>query len=135
MSLPPDPHDDDGNAKWCARSSANERPAITSDRAIWPATAPTGGSIAQARRARNPARTRTGVQSAGSGYVGRMGRSATTSGAPARSRGQKLLWSPVAVFLVLLMAVGSVIMWIGVPLGLIAPNPEPPLDAVSVDVD
>jgi hypothetical protein len=48
-----------------------------------------------------------------------MGRSATTTDAPARSRGQKLLWSPVAIFLVLLMAVGSVVMWIGVPLGLI----------------
>jgi hypothetical protein len=28
-------------------------------------------------------------------------------------------WSPAAVFLVLLMAAGSVVMWIGVPLGLI----------------
>jgi hypothetical protein len=28
-------------------------------------------------------------------------------------------WSPAAIFLVLLMAVGSVVMWIGVPLGLI----------------
>ena len=28
-------------------------------------------------------------------------------------------WSPPAVMLVLLMAVGSVVMWIGVPLGLI----------------
>ena len=28
-------------------------------------------------------------------------------------------WSPPAIFLVLLMAVGSVVMWIGVPLGLI----------------
>jgi hypothetical protein len=28
-------------------------------------------------------------------------------------------WSPPAIVLVLLMAVGSVIMWIGVPLGLI----------------
>jgi hypothetical protein len=28
-------------------------------------------------------------------------------------------WSPPAVFLVLLMAAGSVVMWIGVPLGLI----------------
>lgn len=28
-------------------------------------------------------------------------------------------WSPAAVLLVLLMAVGSVVMWIGVPLGLI----------------
>jgi hypothetical protein len=28
-------------------------------------------------------------------------------------------WNPVAIFLVLLMAVGSVLMWIGVPFGLI----------------
>ena len=28
-------------------------------------------------------------------------------------------WSPAAVLLVLLMAVGSVVMWIGVPLGLV----------------
>jgi hypothetical protein len=28
-------------------------------------------------------------------------------------------WSPAAVLLVLMMAVGSVVMWIGVPLGLI----------------
>jgi hypothetical protein len=28
-------------------------------------------------------------------------------------------WSPAAILLVLLMAVGSVVMWIGVPLGLI----------------
>jgi hypothetical protein len=28
-------------------------------------------------------------------------------------------WSPPAVFLVLLMALGSVVMWVGVPLGLI----------------
>ena len=28
-------------------------------------------------------------------------------------------WSPLAVILVLLMAVGSVVMWIGVPVGLI----------------
>jgi hypothetical protein len=48
-----------------------------------------------------------------------MGRSATTSDAPVRSRGQKLLWSPVAIVLVLLMAAGSVVMWIGLPLGLI----------------
>ena len=41
-------------------------------------------------------------------------------------------WSPPAIVLVLLMAVGSVIMWIGVPLGLIylaskladTPNPS-----------
>jgi hypothetical protein len=36
-----------------------------------------------------------------------------------RSRRQKLLWSPVAIVLVLLMAVGSVVMWIGLPLGLV----------------
>ena len=28
-------------------------------------------------------------------------------------------WSPLALILVLLMAVGSVVMWIGVPVGLI----------------
>jgi hypothetical protein len=41
-------------------------------------------------------------------------------------------WSPAAIFLVLLMAVGSVVMWLGVPLGLIylashlanSPNPS-----------
>jgi hypothetical protein len=48
-----------------------------------------------------------------------MGRSATTSEAPVRTRRQKVLWSPVALLLVLLMAVGSIVMWIGVPLGLI----------------
>jgi hypothetical protein len=48
-----------------------------------------------------------------------MGRSATTSSSAVRTRRQKLLWSPVALLLVLLMAVGSVVMWIGVPLGLI----------------
>jgi hypothetical protein len=30
-----------------------------------------------------------------------------------------MLWSPVAVFLVLLMAAGSIVMWVGLPLGLI----------------
>ena len=50
----------------------------------------------------------------------RMGRSATTaSDAPTKSRGQRLLWSPVALLLVLLMAAGSILMWIGLPLGLI----------------
>jgi hypothetical protein len=40
-------------------------------------------------------------------------------------------WSPPAIFLVLLMAVGSIVMWIGVPLGLIylashlAKSPDP----------
>jgi hypothetical protein len=41
-------------------------------------------------------------------------------------------WSPSAIFLVLLMAAGSIVMWIGVPLGLIylashvanTPNPS-----------
>jgi len=41
-------------------------------------------------------------------------------------------WSPAAILLVALMAVGSVVMWIGVPLGLIylaskladTPNPS-----------
>jgi hypothetical protein len=28
-------------------------------------------------------------------------------------------WSPPAIFLVLLMAIGSIVMWLGVPLGLI----------------
>jgi hypothetical protein len=28
-------------------------------------------------------------------------------------------WSPTSIFLVLLMAVGSVIMWLGVPIGLV----------------
>jgi hypothetical protein len=45
-----------------------------------------------------------------------MAHSATTSG---RSRRQRLLWSPVALVLVLLMAAGSVVMWIGLPLGLV----------------
>src|SRR5215216_2644315 len=36
-----------------------------------------------------------------------------------RTRRQRLLWSPVAVVLVLLMASGSIVMWIGLPLGLI----------------
>ena len=48
-----------------------------------------------------------------------MGRSATTSVSAVRTRRQKLLWSPVAIMLVLMMAAGSVVMWIGLPLGLI----------------
>ena len=48
-----------------------------------------------------------------------MGRSATTTRSAVRTRRQKLLWSPVAVVLVLLMAAGSVLMWVGLPLGLI----------------
>jgi hypothetical protein len=79
-----------------------------------------------------------------------MGRSATTSDAPSKSRaekdaaikgrngrddarrddggepeprtmsrGKRLLWSPVALLLVLLMAAGSILLWIGLPLGLI----------------
>jgi hypothetical protein len=35
------------------------------------------------------------------------------------SRGKRLLWSPVALLLVLLMGAGSILMWIGLPLGLI----------------
>ena len=48
-----------------------------------------------------------------------MGRSATTSVNAVRTRRQKLLWSPVAIVLVLLMAAGSILMWVGLPLGLI----------------
>jgi hypothetical protein len=48
-----------------------------------------------------------------------MGRPATTSASAVRTRRQKLLWSPVAILLVLLMAAGSIVMWIGLPLGLI----------------
>ena len=55
-----------------------------------------------------------------------MANSATTShgrtqssAPPERSRTQKLLWSPVAILLVLLMAAGSIVMWVGLPLGLI----------------
>ena len=96
------------------------------------------------RRARNRLRLNVRVQSAGSGYAARMGSSAT-SDAPAKSRaekdaaikgrgredarrepeaagmsrGKRLLWSPVALLLVLLMAAGSILMWIGLPLGLI----------------
>ena len=39
--------------------------------------------------------------------------------ARAHARRRQLLWSPVALVLVLLMAVGSIVMWIGLPLGLI----------------
>jgi hypothetical protein len=42
-----------------------------------------------------------------------------TASARRRSRRSQLLWSPVAIVLVLLMAAGSVVMWIGLPLGLI----------------
>jgi hypothetical protein len=48
-----------------------------------------------------------------------MGRSASTSSPAVMTRRQKLLQSPVAIVLVLLMAAGSVVMWIGLPLGLI----------------
>jgi hypothetical protein len=40
-------------------------------------------------------------------------------------------WSPISLFLIALMAIGSVLMWIGVPIGLIylasrvADSPEP----------
>jgi hypothetical protein len=42
-----------------------------------------------------------------------------TTPARTRTRRQRILWSPVAVALVLLMAAGSVVMWVGLPLGLI----------------
>jgi hypothetical protein len=54
-----------------------------------------------------------------------MANSATTShghraqAQPRQGRTQKLLWSPVAILLVLLMAAGSILMWVGLPLGLI----------------
>jgi O-antigen ligase len=48
-----------------------------------------------------------------------MAQSVTTPGRVQRSRRHRLLWSPVALFLVLLMAVGSIVMWVGLPLGLI----------------
>ena len=44
--------------------------------------------------------------------------SMTTRGR-ARTRRRRLLWSPVALLLVLLMAVGSILMWIGLPLALV----------------
>jgi hypothetical protein len=47
-----------------------------------------------------------------------MAQSLTTPGR-VRSRRQRLLWSPVALALVLLMAAGSIVMWVGLPLGLI----------------
>jgi hypothetical protein len=40
-------------------------------------------------------------------------------GQTSMSRGRRLLWSPVALLLILLMALGSILMWIGLPLGLI----------------
>ncbi len=48
-----------------------------------------------------------------------MAQSVTTPGRVHRSRRRRLLWSPLALFLVLLMAVGSIVMWVGLPLGLI----------------
>jgi hypothetical protein len=48
-----------------------------------------------------------------------MAQSVTTPGRAHRTRRQRLLWSPVALFLVLLMAAGSIVMWVGLPLGLI----------------
>jgi len=44
--------------------------------------------------------------------------STTTSGRT-RTRRERLLWSPIALLLVLLMALGSILMWIGLPLGLL----------------
>jgi len=48
-----------------------------------------------------------------------MAQTVTTPGRAQRSRRQRLLWSPVAIVLVLLMAAGSIVMWVGLPLGLI----------------
>ena len=48
-----------------------------------------------------------------------MAPSATTSPRVRRTRRRRILWSPVALALVLLMAAGSVLMWVGLPLGLI----------------
>ena len=49
-----------------------------------------------------------------------MADSATTShGRQQPSAAKRLLWSPVAILLVLLMAAGSILMWVGLPLGLI----------------
>ena len=59
------------------------------------------------------------VHLAASGYTPGMARSVTTPARVSMSRRRRLLWSPVAVLLVLLMAAGSVVMWIGLPLGLI----------------
>ena len=36
-----------------------------------------------------------------------------------RTRRERLLWSPIALVLVLLMAAGSILMWVGLPLGLL----------------
>jgi hypothetical protein len=48
-----------------------------------------------------------------------MAQSVTTPGRAQRSRRHRLLWSPVALLLVLLMAAGSIVMWVGLPIGLI----------------
>src|SRR5215210_473163 len=48
-----------------------------------------------------------------------MAQPVTTPGRAHRSRRRRLLWSPVAIVLVLLMAAGSIVMWVGLPLGLI----------------
>lgn len=48
-----------------------------------------------------------------------MAQSTTTPARAQRTRRQRILWSPVAIALVLLMAAGSVVMWVGLPLGLI----------------
>ena len=48
-----------------------------------------------------------------------MAQSVTTPARANLSRRRRLLWSPVALVLVLLMAAGSMVMWIGLPIGLI----------------
>jgi hypothetical protein len=42
---------------------------------------------------------------------------ATDSPAPRRSLGRTIATAPVALFLILLMAIGSVVLWIGIPIG------------------
>ena len=48
-----------------------------------------------------------------------MAQSVTTPARANLSRRRRLMWSPVALVLVLLMAAGSMVMWIGLPIGLI----------------
>jgi fatty acid desaturase len=53
------------------------------------------------------------------GNRGDMTPSAIAPARRRRSRRSQLLWSPVAIVLVLLMAAGSIVMWVGLPLGLL----------------
>ena len=38
---------------------------------------------------------------------------------PESRRASRVTWSPISLLLIALMAIGSVIMWLGVPVGLI----------------